>query len=182
MTGLSRISGARPIGVAVSPATIVAAWLATLAVDFALHAGLLAPAYDWASPFLTTRADAFARIPLGYGGLLLQVAVVAWLLDRLGADGPVAGATLAAGLGAGLEGAFLLGLGSISTAEPTLLAAWFGAAVAEFAVAGWVIGARIAGRPMRWVALRVAVVVVVAVSLGIALQSLRLAGTSTLPG
>lgn len=54
-----------------------------IGVDFFLHAGLLAPLYDWDSPFLLRPDEAFTRIPIGYLGFLVLAIGLAWLLTRL---------------------------------------------------------------------------------------------------
>jgi len=169
LTDRSMTVSERAAGSALS--TIVLAVVATLALDFGLHGGLIAPLYDWNSPFLVSQADAFARIPIGYLGLILEVFVVWWLLGRLGVPGAIAGSMTAAGIGAGVSGAFLLGLASISTADLGLLLAWFAGSVVEFAVAGAVVGARMAGRSSRSVGTWVAALLVVAVILAVAVQS-----------
>jgi hypothetical protein len=58
--GAKQRFGPRPAG------TVVLGWLAMIGVDFFLHAGLLAPLYDWDSPFLLRPDEAFVRIPIGY--------------------------------------------------------------------------------------------------------------------
>ena len=61
-------------------ATTALAWMAMLGVDLFLHAGLLAPLYDWDSPFLLEPMTAFVRIPVGYLAFLVLAAGLAWLL------------------------------------------------------------------------------------------------------
>ena len=61
-------------------ATTALAWLAMLGVDLFLHAGLLAPFYDWDSPFLLEPETAFVRIPVGYLAFLVLAAGLVWLL------------------------------------------------------------------------------------------------------
>jgi hypothetical protein len=59
-------------------ATVALSWLAMVGVDVVLHAGLLAPLYDWDSPFLLRPEEAFVRIPVGYlGFLVLAIACLA---------------------------------------------------------------------------------------------------------
>lgn len=131
------------------------AWVAMAGVDFLLQGGILAPLFDWQSPFLVEPAMAFARIPLAYVGLGLAATVLVWLLPKTGARDARSGIAVAVGLGGGLWTAFLVGLASISTANVTLLLGWWLAGVAEFAAGGWVIGAVTAGRRTRPIAIAV---------------------------
>jgi hypothetical protein len=147
------------------------AWLAMIATDFLLQGGVFAPFFDWASPFLLSRAEAFVRIPIGYAGLGLEAAALTWLLPRIGVRSGIAGLSTAAAIGAAFAGAFLLGLGSISTAQVALLATWFIAAVLELAAAGWVIGRRIEGRPIGSIARSIVVLVVASLIVTVILQS-----------
>jgi hypothetical protein len=55
--------------------TIMLSWLAMIGVDVFLHAGLLAPLYDWDSPFLLRPDEAFVRIPIGHLSFLI-IAIV----------------------------------------------------------------------------------------------------------
>ena len=141
------------------------AWLTMLGVDLFLHAGVLAPLYDWDSPFLLRPEEAFVRIPAGWAAFLVLAFVLVWLLPRLGVRKGGRGALVAAGGGAVVWGAILFGLWSISTASPALLAAWWVGQTAELALAGYVVGSALAGvRFGRLVVLVVVVVVVGAVS------------------
>ena len=158
---------------------VVLCWIAMIGVDLLLHAGLLAPLYDWGSPFLISPGDAFARIPIGYLSFLVLAAALAWLLTRLeirtGREGAVVGGVL----GAVVWGALLLGLWSISTADLSLLAGWWIGQTAELAVGGLVIGSILGGAPTRSVALRVGGLVVAGALVAVVLQSM---GYATAPG
>lgn len=158
---------------------VVLCWMAMIGVDLSLHAGLLAPLYDWGSPFLISPGDAFARIPVGYLAFLVLAAALAWLLTRLeirtGRDGALAGGVL----GAVIWGALLLGLWSISTADLKLLAGWWIGQTAELAVGGLVIGSILGGAPIRSVAWRVGALVVAGAVVAVVLQSI---GYATAPG
>ncbi|HEX7171213.1 MAG TPA: hypothetical protein VF365_01255 [Candidatus Limnocylindria bacterium] len=141
--------------VTVGARATVAAWVAMIGVDLLLHAGLLAPLYDWEGPFLLSPEEAFVRIPAGYLAFAVLAAGLAWLLPRLGVRGVRAGAMAGAGIGAAAWGALLLGIWSIASAEPQLLLAWWGGQTAQLAVGGAVIGAAGAGAPvsrLAWVA------------------------------
>jgi hypothetical protein len=95
-------------------ATVALTWLAMLGVDLFLHAGLLAPLYDWGNPFLLRPEEAFVRIPIGYLAFLVLAIGLAWLLPRLNVEAGRAGALMAGGFAAVIWGALLLGLWSIS--------------------------------------------------------------------
>jgi hypothetical protein len=142
-----------------------------VAVDFFLHGGLLAPLYDWDSPFLINPHDAFVRIPVAYVGLLVLAAGLAVLLARLGVDRAWGGAVTAVGVGAVAWGALLLGLWSISTADPALLAGWWVSQTAELGVGGFVVGSVLGGASRRRVASGVAALLLGAVLLTIGLQT-----------
>jgi hypothetical protein len=159
-------------GKAFRPASaVLASWLAMLGIDLVLHAGILAPLYDWGSPFLLQPEEAFVRIPIGYAAFLLLAIGLVWLLPRVGARDGRAGAVVA-GVAAALGwGAFVLGLWSISTASPGLLLGWWAGQTAELAVGGYVIGALIAGVRLRRVALLVAALVATCAIVAIVLQS-----------
>jgi hypothetical protein len=162
-------------------AVVVLAWLATLAVDFALHGGLLAPVYDWSSPFLIPPLEAFARIPVAYAALLVLAGGLAWLLPRLAVTSGWGGARIAAAVGLVGGGAFLAALWSISTAGPGLLIGWWIAIVGELGVAGWILGESLAGRTVRSLLGRVLVLVIAGVTIAVALQSIGYADTVPIP-
>lgn len=153
-------------------ATTLVAWLAMVGVDLALHAGLLAPLYDWDSPFLLDPIDAFVRIPAGYAAFLLLAAGLAWLLPRLGVADARGGALLGGAIGAVGWGALLLATWSISSADATLLLAWWVGETLQLSVGGAVIGAAIAGRRLRGLALAAGAVLVVGAVLAVVLQSI----------
>jgi hypothetical protein len=75
-------------------------------------------------------------------------------------------------------GALLLGLWSISTADPTLLVAWWLGQTAELALAGYVIGAALAGRALRSLAIQVGAILVLGAASAVVLQSI---GYATAP-
>lgn len=149
-----------------------------MGVDFFLHAGLLAPLYDWDSPFLLRPDEAFVRIPIGYLGFLILAIGLAWLLTRLDVERGRDGALIGAALGAVAWGSFVLGLWSISTASPALLGGWWVGQTVELAVGGYVIGSAHDGVRLRTVALRVGLVLAVAVVSAVALQAI---GYATAP-
>lgn len=142
-----------------------------LGVDLFLHAGLLAPLYDWDSPFLLEPETAFVRIPGGYLAFLVLAAGLAWLLPRLGVGGGREGAVLGGAFGAVIWGALILGLWSISTADPVLLAGWWAGQSVELALGGAIVGSVISGMRLRSLAWRVGAVVVVLAISAVVLQS-----------
>ncbi len=150
-----------------------------IGVDLALHAGLLAPLYDWGSPFLLRPTDAFVRIPIGYLSFLVLAVALAWLLQRLdihtGRDGGLAAVVF----GAVIWAALLLGLWSISTADLALLAGWWIGQTFEFAVGGFVIGSVLGAARLSSVAWKVGALVVVGAVVAVVLQSI---GYATAPG
>jgi hypothetical protein len=152
-------------------ATIGLTWVAMLGVDLFLHAGLLAPLYDWDSPFLLTPEAAFVRIPVGYLAFLVLAAGLVWLLPRLSVVGSRDGAVSGGALGAVVWGALVLGVWSISTADPALLAGWWLGQSVELALGGAIVGSVLGGRGLRSVAWRVLALVVVLAISAVVLQS-----------
>jgi hypothetical protein len=157
--------GPRPL------ATIALSWIAMIGVDFCLHAGVLAPLYEWDSPFLLPPGEAFARIPIGYLGFLVLAIALTWLLARIAVRNGRDGALTAAAVGAVVWGAVLLGLWSISTADFTLLAGWWIGQTVELGVGGLVIGSMLGGARLRGVAWKVAALVVALAALAVILQA-----------
>jgi hypothetical protein len=159
-------------------ATVGLAWFAMVGIDFFLHAGLLAPLYDWESPFLLRPEVAFVRIPIGYLSMLGMASLLAWLLPRLEVRRGRDGGAIAAGLGAIVWGALLLGIWSISTAPPVLLAGWWVAQIAELGLAGCIVGSLIRGLSVRASTWRVGGLILAAAVSAVALQAV---GYATAP-
>lgn len=151
---------------------IAAAWVLSLGFDLLLHAGLLARLYAQPSPFLLEPEEAFRRIPLGYLAFLVLTIALYWLLRRLGVRG--VGAGLRLGLVAGLViwGAMGIGLYSISTARPSLLAGWWAGQALELGLAGAVLGAAEDGVSLRRIWMGVVVAVLGCVVATVLAQSL----------
>jgi hypothetical protein len=164
--------GPRPL------ATVVLSWLAMIGVDLFLHAGLLAPLYDWDSPFLLRPDEAFVRIPIGYLAFLLLAIGLAWLLTRHEVERGRDGALVGAALGAVAWGALVIGLWSISTADPALLVGWWVGQTVELAVGGHVIGSVLGGVRLRTVAGWVGLVLAVGAVSAVVLQTI---GYATAP-
>ncbi len=119
---------------------ILLVWFAMIGVDFFLHGGLLAAIYVQDSPFLLSPMESFRRIPFGYLALLISAGFLVWIIDRAGAKGWRKGLLTGALIGAVMGLSLILGLYSISTASPQLLAGWFIGQVLEMGIAGAIIG------------------------------------------
>lgn len=155
--------------------SVAAAWVLCIGFDLFFHAGLIARLYLEPSPFLLPPEVAFRRIPLGYLTFLGLTLGLFWLLRRLGIKGALAGFRYGIVAGAVVWGILSLGLYSISTAPPPLLAAWWIGQAVELGLAGAVLGAAANGVPLRRIWAMVAAAVVVLVAATITLQSLGLA-------
>lgn len=154
---------------------VAAAWVLSLGFDVFLHGGLLARLYAEPGAFLLAPEDAFRRIPLGHLAFLGLTAALYWLLRRLGVRGAAAGFRYGAVAGTVVWGALVIGLYSISTAGPSLLAGWWVGQTVELGLAGAVLGAAGKGVSLKriWTVVGVAVVLFAAAT--VALQSLGLA-------
>ena len=155
--------------------TVGVVWLLMIGMDFFLHGGLLAGLYLGENPFLLPPKDSFARIPLGYLALLLAAILLVWLMGLLHIGGARDGFLFGLQLGVLIWGAEVLGLASVTTADPLLLAGWFAGQSIELAVAGALAGMALAGARLSRLfviallaALGFAVITVVLQSLGFA--------------
>lgn len=119
---------------------VLLAWLAMLGFDFFLHGGLLARLYTTPSPFLLSPMESFRRIPIGYLSFLIAAGFLVWLTSRMGIRGPGEGLKFGAVLGGVMWFSLAIGLYSISTARPLLLAGWAVGQTVEMAYAGAVVG------------------------------------------
>ncbi|HSR70316.1 MAG TPA: hypothetical protein VLU25_20470 [Acidobacteriota bacterium] len=146
-----------------------------LGFDFLLHGGILASLYIQPSPFLRPLEEAFALIPLGYAAFLTSAITLVWLAPHLQVRAPSQGFTFGLKLGALIWGGLALGLASISTARPSLLAGWFVGQTVELAIGGFVVGSALSGSSLRSLAMKVLAFVLLAAIITIALQSLGLA-------
>ena len=154
---------------------VAAAWVLSLGFDVFLHGGVLARLYAAPGPFLLSPEQAFRRIPLGYLAFLGLTAALYWLFRRLVIRGSVVGFQYGAVAGAVIWGALTIGLYSISTAEPGLLAGWWAGQTIELGLAGSVIGAAGKGAALGKIWTVVVVAVVLFAAATIVLQSLGLA-------
>jgi hypothetical protein len=125
---------------------------AMIGVDFFLHGGLFAAIYVQESPFLLSSMESFRRIPLGYLALVVSAGFLVWIMNRAAAKGWRRGLIVGACVGAVTGISLTLGLYSISTASPQLLAAWFAGQVLEMGIAGAVIGQGLAVDTLRGLA------------------------------
>ena len=140
-----------------------------------LHGGLLARLYLEPNPFLLPPEEAFRRIPLGYLAFLGLTLSLYWLLRRLGVRGWLAGFQHGAAAGGVVWGAMGIGLYSISTARPALLAGWWVGQTMELGLAGAVLGAAANDVPLKKIWAVVAAAVLVCATATVVLQSLGLA-------
>jgi len=161
---------ASPLRRSVGLAALV--WLSMIAVDFLIHAGLLASLYTQRSPFLLPPELAFARIPLGYLSFLLLAILLLWLASALKVAGTRSGFLLGLKLGALIWGAFVIGLASISTASPALLLGWFAGQTLEMGIGGAVTGYGLQAASLRPLAVRIGLLLLASIILTIVLQSL----------
>src|SRR3972149_251852 len=118
----------------------VLVWVSMIAVDFFLHAGLLASLYVQPSPFLLPPEAAFARIPLGYLSFIPFAVILLWLAVALRQIGARPGFLFGLKLGALIWGAVALGLASVSTASPALLLGWFAGQTLARGIGGAIAG------------------------------------------
>lgn len=155
---------------------VAAAWVLSVGFDLLLHGGLLARLYAEPQPFLLAPEEAFRRIPLGYLTFLILTVALDWLLRRLGIRGATSGLRYGLLAGAVVWGALAIGLVSISTATPAILAAWWIGQSIELALAGAVLGAAAQGVRLKRLWAIVAVAVLACLAATVLLQSLGYAG------
>ena len=149
-------------------------WVAMMGVDFFLHGGIFAALYVQDSAFLLPAMDAFLRIPFGYLAILATAGLLVWIVGQTSARGWRKGLPTGLALGAVMGASSSLGLYSISTASPQLLAAWFAAQVLEMGTAGVVIGQGLAMDKLRSLTLAVIFGLVFLVLVTIVLQNVGL--------
>lgn len=154
---------------------VAAAWVLSVGFDLLLHGGLLADLYAEPGPFLLAPEEAFRRIPLGYLAFLILTVGLDWLLRRLGIRGATSGLRYGLLAGAVVWGALAIGLLSISTATPAILASWWIGQSIELALAGAVLGAAAQGARLKRLWAIVAVAVLACLAATVLLQSLGLA-------
>jgi hypothetical protein len=153
-------------------------WVAMIGIDFFLHGGIFAAIYLQDDAFLLSGMEAFRRIPLGYLALLATAGLLVWIIDRSSTRGWRKGAVVGLSLGAVMSFSSTLGLFSISTASPQLLAAWFVAQVLEMAIAGAMIGQGLVTQSLRRLTLAVVIGFVLLFAGTIVMQSVGLVPSS----
>ncbi len=149
------------------------AWLVAVGVDLFYNAGVFSPLFDQSrEPGLLADDALFARIPVAYLVLAVEVTALAWVLDRVSMAGVGRGALLGSAAGA------LLGLGGVvwlwTAIEMTaaFVAAAFVVQASMLAAAGAVLGAAASGMSSRRLRLSGAVFLMVAVFLAVLAQNL----------
>jgi hypothetical protein len=146
--------------------------LAIVGFDLFLHAGLLAPLYESASPFLLTPDEAFRRIPFGYLSFVLLVVLLIWLMVKLEIKQWKGGFAFGLLVGLLVWGAETLGLYSISTASPVLLLGWFLGQSLELGIAGLVVGSALGTERLLPLVVKVVVFFFISVVLSVILQNI----------
>lgn len=121
---------------------VLVAWLLAIGVDLFFNAGLFSGLFDQArEPSLLPDDVLFRRIPVAYAALLVGVAGLAWLIDRLERDDARGGVMLGAVMGVVVAA---LGVVNLWTAVDMTLLFLVGAAVVqivEFGAAGALLAA-----------------------------------------
>ena len=150
-------------------------WLSMIGFDFFLHAGLLSRVYSQPSPFLLPPERAFAYIPIGYLSFLIFGIFLLWLMLKLKLQGWKQGVIFGFQVGVLTWGAFSLGLFSIATVPPKLLAAWFLGQTIELGIGGGVIGYGLTQSNLGRLFVKVLVFVIVSIAIAIVLQNIGFA-------
>lgn len=153
----------------------VLSWLSMIGSDFLLHGGFLARFYIEPSGFLLPPAQAFKLIPLGYLSFLVLSCLLVWLMGLLRIAGAKQGLLFGIKLGAFVWGAMVLGLLSITTANPLLLLGWFIGQSLELGIAGGFAGSAFAETKMTRLFGAVILLLVICVILTIVLQNVGIA-------
>lgn len=151
------------------------AWLSMVGIDFLIHGGLLAKFYFETSAFLLPPDQAFKMIPVGYISFLVLAYLLVWLMRSLCLRGAKDGFLFGLRLGAFVWGALILGLLSISTANPGLLLGWFFGQTAELGIAGAFAGSAFAETKLLRLFAYVFLLIIVCLILTILLQNIGLA-------
>lgn len=144
------------------------AWLVAVGFDLFYNAGVFSPLFDRSrEPGLLADEQLFARILVAYLVLAVEVAALAWVLDRVPAAGVGRGALL------GAAGGALLGLGGVVWLWTALeMTAAVVVQVSMFAAAGAVLGTAASGTSSRRLRLTCSAVLLLTVVLAIPAQNL----------
>lgn len=142
-------------------------------VDLFYNAGVFSPLFDQTrEPALLADDELFARIPIAYLILAVEVIALVWVLDRVPAAGALPGALTGAAAGA------LLGLGGVIWLWTAIdmTAAFVGAAVvvqvSMLAAAGGVLGTAASGTSNGRLRLACSMAFLLSVTLAILTQNL----------
>lgn len=153
---------------------MLVAWVVGIAVDLLLNAGVFMSLFDQErEPSLLPDAVLFRRIPVAYLALLVGVASLAWMLDRIGPSDIRRGAIAGAAWGLVLA---LMGVVSLWTAiEMTgiFVAAAALVAVVQFASVGAVLTAFRLGQEPGRLTRRFLLVAFLAAALAVVIQNLQ---------
>lgn len=158
---------------ALTPRSVVVAWLLAIGVDLLFNAGLFAGLFDQTrEPSLLPDASLFRRIPVAYLALVTGVGGLAWLLDRTDRRGAWAGATLGA-----LSGLVVASMGIVALWTAVNMTGLFVAVgalvqVGEMAASGAVLGAFRAGGDRRRLTRWALIIALLAAVAGIVAQNL----------
>lgn len=149
------------------------AWVVAVGVDLFYNAGVFSPLFDQArEPGLLPDDELFARIPVAYLVLAVEVTALAWVLDRASAAGPVRGALLGATTGTLLWLGGVVWLWTAIDMTAAFVAAALVVQVSMFAAAGAVLGAAASGTSSRRLRVTCAAVLVLTLALAIVAQNL----------
>ncbi|NVM24025.1 MAG: hypothetical protein HWN68_19880 [Desulfobacterales bacterium] len=174
-TGLLRVNqGTHPSNIIRIIILWLTGWFSVVGFDFLLHAGLLSSLYSEPSTFLLPLQEAFRLIPIGYLSFLMLNTLLLWLMMRMNITGWREGSLFGLKVGAMIWGGHVLGLFSISTADPRLLAGWFIGQTIEIGLAGAVYGSGLAGKRVSRLFINVFVLVLFFVIVSILIQNLEL--------
>jgi hypothetical protein len=152
----------------------LAGWFAYLAVDFLVHAVILAPWWRATESYWLSTSELSRRIPLGYASFAIYCGVLVWLLWRLYGDS----VNLSSGLRFGAIAGLVFGLGSVLGTysafhmPPSALVVWPVSILFESTIAAgvmsWIL---ITDRPWRRVGVVFAAVVVLFI-MGVIVQNI----------
>ena len=150
---------------------IVLGWIASIAVDFFLNAGVFASYFSSGDQFILSSQQAFIRIPAGYASILFLVGVLGFLI--YGGTGTTPGRGMRIGLiyGVVVSSSSVLGLWSITEAPVGFLTVLFVDQLAELTVAGAVISI-VRSSSSRHITRWVVLVAVACVAGGVILQNI----------
>ncbi len=154
---------------------ILLSWLSMIGTDFLIHGGLLAKFYIEPDGFLLPPIEAFKLIPVGYLSFLILACLLVWLMHLLDIRGAGKGFLFGIKLGALVWGALVLGLLSVTTAKPSLMAGWFLGQTAELGIAGAFAGGAFAEAKLPRLFVAVFLLILLSIFITVLLQNTGLA-------